>query len=314
MKLSFVIPCYNSEKTIKKVVERIIQTVNTRPNYDYEIICVNDYSKDDTLLKLKELTENNKRIKAISLSRNFGQHGALMAGFHYVSGDVVVCLDDDGQNAPEDMFLLIDKLEEGYDLVSAKYEKDKRSFIRRIGSHFSFLMSQKLIGMPKGIELNSYYVFRGYIVNEVLKYDNSYPFVHGLILRVTRSMANVTLTRFEREEGHSGYNLKKLLALWMNGFIGFSEIPLRFVSFFGIAFAGVGFIGGIVVVIRKIIHPEIALGYSSTMAAMLFLFGLMMLFMGLLGEYVGRIYISINNAPQFVVKEKINIDEKDTDS
>lgn len=310
MKLSFVIPCYNSEKSIEDIVDRIARTMETRPHYTYEIICVNDCSKDGTYIVLKELA-GLKKIKAIDLSRNFGQHGALMAGFHYVTGDIIVCLDDDGQNAPEEMFKLIDKLGEGYDLVSAKYEKDKRSLVRRIGSRISFMMSQKLIGMPKDIELNSYYVFRRYVLDEVLKYDNPYPFVHGLMLRVTRNIANVPIERHNRESGQSGYSLKKLLGLWMNGFIGFSELPLRMVSVCGIFFSILGFVAGVFVVIRRLMNPNMPMGYSSILAVLLFLFGLIMLFMGLLGEYVGRIYISLNNAPQFVVREELNVD-KDT--
>ncbi len=306
--LSFVIPCYRSENTIENVVTRIIKTVLEDNRYDYEIICVNDCSPDNTYEVLKKLAVNPK-IKIIDLSRNFGQHSALMAAFNYLSGDIVVCLDDDGQNPPEEMFKLIDKLEnENLDLVSARYVHKKHSFIRRIGTKVSFAMSSYLIGKPKNIDLNSYYVFKRYIVDEVIKYTNPYPFVHGLILRVTRRMGNVEIEHDERQSGHSGYNLKKLFSLWMNGFTAFSEKPLRIASVFGCICAFMGFIYGIITIVRKIVHPEILLGYSSIMAAILFLCGIIMLFMGLLGEYIGRIYISINNAPQFAIREKINIE------
>lgn len=187
-KLSFVIPCYYSEKTIGDVLKRIIATVNEDGRYDYEIICVNDGSTDGTYAVLRELAAN-PHIKVVDLSRNFGQHSALMAGFRYVTGNIIVCLDDDGQNPPEEMFKLIDELANGYDLVSAKYSKDKRNIIRRLGSKVSFAMSHYLINMPDNIELNSYYVMKRFVVDEIVKYDNPYPFVHGLALRVTRNIA-----------------------------------------------------------------------------------------------------------------------------
>lgn len=307
--LSFVIPCYRSEKTVGNVVERIIETVQKDGRFDYEIICVNDYSPDNTYQVLKKLAVNPK-IKVINFSRNFGQHSALMAGFHYVSGDYIVCMDDDGQNPPEEMFKLIDKMEEGYDLVSAKYVHKKHSLFRRLGSKVSFAMSSYLVGKPKDIDLNSYYVVKRYVIDEVIKYDNPYPFVHGLILRITRNMANVVIDHKDREVGKSGYNLKKLVGLWMNGFTAFSEKPLRLASIIGVLCAFWGFIYAVVIVVRKFVHPEIMLGYSSIMAAILFFSGIIMLFLGLLGEYIGRMYISINNAPQFAIKETININRE----
>ena len=310
-KLSFVIPCYCSEKSVGGVIDEIIQTVNNDGRYDYEIICINDFSKDNTLAVLKELASKNKKIKVISFSRNFGQHSALMAGFNHASGDIVVCLDDDGQNPPSEMFKLIDKLEEGYDLVSAKYVEKKRSLIRKLGTKFSFWMSSKFVGKPKDIDLNSSYVFKGYILKELVKYKNSYPFVHGLILRITRNMANVVIEHKSREHGSSGYSLKKLLSLWVNGFTAFSEKPLRFASFMGILCSIGGFGYGIFTIINKIINPNVPAGYSSIMTAVLLLSGVIMLFLGLLGEYIGRIYISINNAPQFAIKETINLEENE---
>lgn len=306
--LSFIIPCYCSRDSIGFVTDRIISTVEKDGRYDYEIICINDCSPDDTYLVLKELSKNPK-IKLIDLSRNFGQHSALMAGFNFVSGDIIVCLDDDGQNPPEEMFKLIDKLEEGYDLVSAMYTQKKHSILRRMGTKISFMMASSLLGKPNDIDLNSYYVFKRYIADEVVRYTNPYPFVHGLILRITRNMANVEISHKERKSGRSGYNFFKLLSLWMNGFTAFSQKPLRLASVTGCICAFLGFLYGMIIIIRKLIHPEILFGYSSIMSAILLLSGIVMLFLGLLGEYIGRIYISLNNAPQYVVREKLNLDE-----
>lgn len=313
--LSVVIPCYGSENSIEEVIRRTKVTIEQDGRYDYEIICVNDYSPDGTLNVLRAIAESDKKIKVVSLSRNFGQHGALMAGFHYVSGDIVLCLDDDGETPPEEMFKLIDKMEEGgYDLVSARYQLDKRGLIRRLGTKASFLMSRVLVGRPKNIQLNSFYTFKSYIIKEVIKYDNPYPFVHGLILRVTKNMANVDIERRERISGDSGYTLKKMLRLWLSGFTAFSEKPLRVATYLGVLSSFSGFVAAVVVIIRKIINPHLEAGYTSLMAINLIMFGIVFLVLGMLGEYIGRIYISINNAPQFVVKEEINIDEESIDS
>lgn len=309
MKLSFVVPCYRSANSISDVVNRIVTTVKADGRYDYEIICVDDCSPDNTLDVLRSLAKKSHNIKVIALSKNFGQHGALMSGYNHITGDIVISLDDDGQNPPEEVFKLIDKVNEGYDLVSAKYPEKKHGFIRRLGSKISFFMSRNLVGMPKHIELNSYCAFRRFIADEIIKYSNPYPFVHGLMLRVTRNIANVEISHQERQQGQSGYTLSKLFGLWMNGFTAFSEKPLRIASILGGLSVGSSFIGFLVLIIKKIINPEFLAFSYSLLFVIILLFGITMLLIGLLGEYIGRMYICINNAPQYAVREKINFDE-----
>ncbi len=307
-KLSFVIPCYNSEKTISVVVDEIVKTVTARGGYDYEIILVNDSSPDDVFKVITKLCQNNKRIKGIDLARNFGQHSAIMAGFTHVTGDIVVCLDDDGQTPADEMFTLIDKLDEN-DLVFAKYKDKKHSFFRNAGSWVNDKMAQWLIGKPRDLKIMSYFACKRYVVNEVLRYKNSYPYISGLLLRVTNKVANVEVHHRERIEGKSGYTIRKLFLLWVNGFTAFSVKPLRIATFIGCLTAVAGFIYGLYVVIHKILNPLTPLGYSSTMAVLLFLGGMIMLLLGMIGEYLGRAYISLNNAPQFVIRDSVNTDE-----
>lgn len=309
-KISFVIPCYCSEKMISGVLDRIKKTVENDGRYEYEIVCVNDASKDHTYEVLKDYASKDDKVKVLNFSKNFGQHAALMAGFKYASGDYIMCLDDDGQTPPEKLGLLMDKIEEGYDLVSAKYPKSKRGIIREAGSKVSFMMSEHLIGMPKGIELNSFYVFKKYIRDEIIKYNNPYPFVHGLILQVTKNIANVEMPREEREEGTSGYTLKSLVKLLLNGFTAFSEKPLRVVTMMGMLCALVGFISVIAIILKRLFTPSMLAGYASTMAVLLFVGGVIMICIGMLGEYISRIYICMNNIPQYVVKETCNTGEK----
>lgn len=307
-KISFVIPCYYSERTVGDVIKRIIKTVCNNGQYDYEIICVNDGSKDGTYAVLRQLSKDNRKIRVIDLSRNFGQHAALMAAFNFVTGDFVVCLDDDGQNPPEEMFAIIDKLEEGYDLVSAKYEKEpNRALMRRLGSQISFAMSHYLINVPKDIELNSYYGMKRFVVDEIIKYKNAYPFVQGLAVRVTRNIANVSMRHDERAAGVSNYSFKNLLKLWLNGFTAFSEKPLRLAAVTGVLCALTGFVAAIVIIIQRLTGHIQSMGYASMMAALLLFSGIIMMFLGLLGEYVGRMYICMNNAPQYAIRETQNI-------
>lgn len=309
-KLSFVIPCYRSADSVGDVVHRIVDTVQKDGRYDYEIICINDYSPDNTLEVLRDLARENEKVKVLALTRNFGQHSALMAGYNHVTGDIVVCLDDDGQNPPEEVFKLVDKLEEGFDLVSARYPEKKHSLIRRLGSKVSFAMSRYLVGMPKDLDLNSYCVFRRFVADEVVKYQNAYPFVHGLMLRVTRNIANVDISHQDRQSGTSGYTMAKLVGLLMNGFTAFSEKPLRLASVLGIISAVLGLAFGLILIIRHILFPSVLTLFGGLVAIMLVLFGITMVLIGLLGEYIGRMYICMNNAPQFAIKEKINFDVK----
>lgn len=312
-KLSFVIPCYNSEKTIGVVVKEIVDTVTAHGGYDYEIVLVNDCSPDNVFQVITKLCQNNKRIKGIDLARNFGQHSAIMAGFNHVTGDIVICLDDDGQTPADEMFKLIDKLDEN-DLVFAKYKDKKHSFFRNVGSWVNDKMAQWLIGKPRDLKIMSYFACKRYVVNEVLRYKNSYPYISGLLLRVTNKVANVEVHHRDRIEGKSGYTIKKLFLLWVNGFTAFSVKPLRLATFIGCLTAIVGFIYGLYVIIHKILNPLTPLGYSSTMAVLLFIGGMIMLLLGMIGEYLGRAYISLNNAPQFVIRDSVNTEDEEDNS
>lgn len=306
--VSFVIPCYCSSQTIGKVVEEIDATMKSLSAYDYEIVLVNDCSPDDTYEVIRSLCAKRHDICGINLAGNFGQHAALMAGFHYVHGDVVVCLDDDGQTPAEEVGKLLAKIEEGYDVVYAQYARKQHSGFRNFGSKINELMTRVMLGKPKDLYLSSYFAARMFVVEEMLRYTNPYPYVIGLVLRTTKNIANVEVTHREREVGTSGYTLSKLLGLWFNGFTAFSIKPLRIATSVGCLTACVGFLYGIYTVIKKFINPNVPIGFSAVMAALVFLGGMIMLMLGMIGEYIGRIYISLNNSPQYVIRECINAD------
>ena len=312
-KISFVIPCYRSEHTIEGVVNEIEATMEAlakEKGYSFEIILVNDCSPDNTMGTIRKLCEEKAYIKGLGFARNFGQHAALMAGLRQSSGDYVVCLDDDGQTPADEVGKLLEKLEEGFDAVYAKYEHKQHSGFRNLGSKVNELMTRILLEKPKELYISSYFAVKRFVVEDMIRYENSYPYVIGLVLRTTKSITNVVVNHREREEGTSGYTLKKLFGLWFNGFTAFSVKPLRIATCLGVISAVLGFVYGIYTIIKKFINPAVPMGFSSMMAALVFFGGMIMIMLGLIGEYIGRIYISMNNSPQYVIKERINVKEE----
>lgn len=304
--ISFVIPCYCSEQTIEAVVAEIIEKVQQQSVYDYEIILVNDFSKDGTKDVIKRLANENHRVVAIDFSRNFGQHSAMMAGFQKVRGEYVVSLDDDGQMPIESVFDLVAELEKGADVAFGQYEEIKQKWNRNLGSKVNVWMTEILLEKPKDVFMSSFWAGKRFVIEEVLRYDGAYPYIGGLLLRITKNMVSVPVKQRERVAGKSGYTFFKLLNLWMNGFTAFSVKPLRFATFCGSISAVIGFIYGIIMIVRKLLNPNILLGYASTITVILFIGGMIMMLLGVLGEYIGRIYICMNKAPQYVVKEVVD--------
>ncbi len=306
-KVSFVIPCYRSEHTLPHVITEIEETMKQLTQYEYDIFLVNDCSPDNTMGTIRRLCEEKSYVKGIGFARNFGQHSALMAGLRHSDGDYVVCLDDDGQTPANEVDKLLGKLEEGYDAVYAQYDHKQHSAFRNLGSKVNELMTRVMLGKPHDLFLSSYFAVKRFVVEDMIRYENSYPYVIGLVLRATNNITNVYVQHREREEGTSGYTLKKLFGLWFNGFTAFSVKPLRITTIIGGCCAGVGFMYGAYTIIKRFVNPDVPMGFSSMMSAIVFFGGMIMIMLGLIGEYIGRIYISLNNSPQYVIREKMNI-------
>jgi len=275
-------------------------------------VLVNDCSPDETWKTITKLAAEKENVRGINFSKNFGQHAALMAGLRKSEGDVVVCLDDDGQTPADEVGKLLAKIEEGYDAVYASYEHKQHSFFRNFGSRVNDWMTRVMLGKPKELYVSSYFAVQRFVVEDMIRYENSYPYVIGLVLRATKNIVNVPVQHREREEGRSGYTMKKLLGLWLNGFTAFSVIPLRAATTIGGICAAGGFAYGAYTIIKKLINPDVPLGFSSVMSALVFFGGMIMIMLGLIGEYIGRIYISMNNSPQYVIRERINTDAEET--
>ena len=311
MKLvSFVIPCYRSEHTIAGVVEEINRAMAALPQYDHEIVLVNDCSPDGTFAVLERLARQDGRVCAVDLAKNFGQHAAIMAGLSHTRGDFVVCLDDDGQTPADEVGKLLSKLEEGYDVVYASYEHKQHSKFRNWGTRINNKMTEIMLGKPKDLAIPSYLAAKRFIIDEMLNYKHCFPYVDGLVLRSTRRICNVPVNHRQRQEGESGYTIGKLLSLWMNGFTSFSVKPLRLATYAGVATAMLGFIYAIYIIIKHFVDSSVPVGWSSTMALQLVLGGIILVVLGLIGEYIGRIYMCINASPQFVEREIVRKEEQ----
>lgn len=314
MKLSIVIPVYNSEKTIGVVIEQLKSVLDGKK---YEVILINDGSKDNSYNVCKKLYEKNNNVVFINLSKNFGQHNALMAGYSVSKGEYVLSMDDDLQTSPSEVLRLLNEIEKNnYDVIFANYDNKKHSKLRNIGTLINNKMSEILIEKPKNLTLTSFFIMKKYVVKEMLKYDGPYPYISGLKLRTTDKMGTIMVEHKERKIGKSNYTFWKLLKLWLNGFTSFSVKPLRIASITGLLFSLIGFLYGFFLIIRKLINPNqsVILGWNSLMVVLLVVSGIQIMFLGLIGEYIGRIYVYMSKKPQYVIKEiyKKEGDKNDT--
>lgn len=310
MLVSIVIPCYNSQDSIEDVVELTIAEFKKLPQYSYEFVLVNDCSKDGTFRKIRELSEKYPFVKGINLARNFGQHNALMAALNYAEGDLIVGMDDDLQTHPSQMHLLLDKALEGYDVVYGNYAQRKNSFLKNLSSRFNRVTARILLGRPKNIVSSNYWVINRLVRDEVIKYTNYNPYIDAIFYRVTNNIADVTIEHHQREHGSSNYTFGKLVKLWM-AYWNFSVIPLRISALLGCLFSAAGFVGFIAILIRQLLSPSSQIGWASIMCAMFLFFGFVLLMLGIIGEYLGKIMLCINNTPQYIVRETVNTAQED---
>jgi|AntAceMinimDraft_9_1070365.scaffolds.fasta_scaffold14049_3 undecaprenyl-phosphate 4-deoxy-4-formamido-L-arabinose transferase len=303
--LTIVIPVYNSQQTIGKLVAEMKDELEDK--YEYNFVLVNDGSIDDSYDICKKMALADKKIKFLNLYRNFGQINAILAGFYEADGDIIIVMDDDLQNPPREVHKLIAAIKNGYDFVYGSPRKIKQNIWRKFGSYLSVKMAEIAFKKPKGLYPSSYYGVRKNVVQEVIKYDGPFPYCSGLILRVTRNGLNVPVEHYKREYGQSGYNFKRLFLLWLGGITNFSILPLRISLYTGFIVGFSGFLFLFIILIQKLIKPVYyVMGWPSVIAVILLFSGVQLFVLGMLGEYIGRIFMSINKTPQFVIKEKYN--------
>lgn len=310
MKLTFVIPCYRSGENLDSVIDDI-RIVTAKRSVDYEIILVNDCSPDDTWIKIRELSENDKKITGVNLARNTGQANALMAGFNLSTGDYVMTVEDDGQSSVELLWEMYELLDEEHDIVCARnITNPKRSFIRKLGAKINRGMLDYILDKPKDISPSIFFLAKKNVIEEMTRYKNPYTYIGGLILRSTSKIANYDVCRKDRISGTSNYNLKKLVFLFVNGLTAFSIKPLRVASVMGFCFSAGSIFFAIIKFVQHILFQNIVLGYTSLICIILFLGGCTLIVLGIIGEYLGRIYMCINNEPQYIIRQIITSERK----
>lgn len=301
MLISIVIPCYRSQDSIAKVVQLTTEVFTKLDGYDCEFVLVDDCSPDNTFAAIKELAQTYQNVHGISLMRNFGQHNALMCGLNYAQGDFILGMDDDLQTHPSQIPAIVHKMEEGYDIVYGVYKESTNGAIKNFTSWLNRWSAQKLLDRPKDLETSNFWLITKQVRDQVVQYKNYNPYVEALFGRMTNKIGNVEIEHHQRESGSSNYTLGKLVKLWLSYF-NYTVWPLRMVSSIGVLTAFFGFLFGIITIIRKLITPDMLVGWTSTICIMLFFFGMVLLALGIIGEYLGDIVLSINSSPQFIVR------------
>jgi undecaprenyl-phosphate 4-deoxy-4-formamido-L-arabinose transferase len=302
--LSVVVPVYRGAASVGQLVEALS---GLAVEGGLEIVLVNDGSPDNSLDVCKELVATAKvPITLVNLSRNFGEHNAVMAGFRHVRGRWVITMDDDLQNPPEEVVKLLDHARNnGYDAVYTYYDSKEHAAWRNWGSRFTNWVADILLDKPKNLYLSSFRCLSAFVVDQVIAYDGPFPYVDGLVMQVTQNVGRIQVEHLPRAIGRSNYTLRRLIRLWLNMFLNFSVMPLRLSTLAGLVLSGFGFVGAIAVTVEALV-THTPPGWGSLMATVLLVSGVQLVIVGLVGEYLGRLYLTANRKPQNIVREVLH--------
>ncbi len=300
--LSIVVPVYNGAASVPSLVEALAKL--EIPG-GLEIVLVNDCSPDNSLDVCRELCRaNSVALSVVNLSRNYGEHNAVMAGLSQARGAYIITMDDDLQNPPEEVVRLWRHASDNdYDVVYTYYAEKKHEAWRNLGSRFTNWCADHLLDKPKGLYLSSFRCMSAFLARQVVAHDGPFPYVDGLIMQITQRIGRLQVSHLPRAEGRSNYTLARLLRLFLSMFLNFSVIPLRVGTLVGVAMAGLGIFGFVFVLIEALLSEGAPQGWASLMAAVLLLAGVQLIMLGLVGEYLGRMFLTINKRPQFVVRD-----------
>jgi polyisoprenyl-phosphate glycosyltransferase len=310
IELSIVIPVYRSAPILPPLVERIEQLLaECGLAQAAELILVNDASPDDSWQVIRALAKAHPFVRGINLRRNFGQHNATMAGLNYSSGAIVVIMDDDFQHPPQEIINLIRAIESGADVCYTRYKGRQHALWKIAGSRFNNWVAKLLLDKPKDLYLSSFKAMRREVVLEAIKYQGPYAYIDGLILDITRSIQVIDIEHQARLEGKGNYNLRRSISLWLRMATSFSVFPLRVATVAGFSLALLSTVMILAVIVQKLLNPQMAAGWASLIATILFVGGVQTFCVGMVGEYLGRTYLNINRKPQFVVRETTWVDQ-----
>lgn len=300
--ISIVIPVYNSHECVAEISRQIADAMG-KNGISYEQIMVNDCSKDSSWDEIKKEAAKNPNLLGINLRKNGGQDSAILAGLNYASGKFVVIMDDDLQHSPYDIPKLYAEILKGFDVVYADFESKKQKLWKNLGSWFNGKISEIALDKPKGIYLSPFKILSGDVVKEMCKFNNLFPYIDGLIFQVTRNITQIPIEHHKRELGKSNYNLIKSIKVFLRMLFGFSTIPLNIASYTGFFFAAVGLVLAIVYSVEYFLGKADVTGWTTIVVLLLILGGLILVSLGIIGKYLGQMYLTVNKQPKFVVRE-----------
>ncbi len=308
--VSVVIPVYGSANILPSLVARLESTLRACVADAFEVILVHDHGPDNAWQVIGELAGGRHWLKGVNLRRNAGQHNAVMAGFAHASGEFIITMDDDLQHDPDDIPRILQAMHAGADLCYVRFSDRKHALWKKAGSAFNDYVASKLLDKPRNLYLSPFRGIRRDVCLTALEYRGPFVYVDGLLLQATSSYASITARHHARQDGKSGYSLRKSISLWLQMATSFSIVPLRLVSLAGVAASMLAFLLALGVVWQKLANPGIAVGWPSLIVAVLFMAGLQLLALGAIGEYTGRILLNVNSRPQYVVGQLINLDRE----
>lgn len=304
MLTSIVIPVYNGASTIGSLVEQLIEVL---PATTLQIVLVDDGSIDASDEVCRAFSARYAGVVTyVKLGRNFGEHNAVMAGLWHARGDYAVIMDDDFQNPPEEVGRLIDHARRHrYDVVYTYSELKHHHWLRNLGSRLNDRVANFMLDKPRHLYLSSFKCLSRFLVGQILKYRGPYPYIDGLVLRCTQNIGTIEVRHAPRREGRSNYTVRKLLGLWLNMFVNFSVMPLRVSTVVGLACSVLGLALGVEVLVERLVRPGVPVGWASVLVPVVLFSGVQLVMLGLLGEYLGRLFLTENQTPQFVVREVV---------
>lgn len=301
IELSLIIPVYNAGESLTRVVEEAHEVLT---GVSFEMVLVNDGSVDDTEQVCSSLAGRFSRTTVfVQLAHNFGEHNAVLAGLNLARGEYMAVLDDDGQHPPSEVLRLLKEIKtRNFDVVYGHYVIKQHSRFRNLGSWFNDRMATLMLKKPRELYLSSFKVMNRFTVNEVIKYRGPFPYIDGLIYRTTRNLGQIPVEH-RPTSASSRYNLQRLLRLWFNMFLGFSIVPLRVCTWLGLGTSVFSVFLLIAIIIDKLyITRVLTLGVPTVLATVTLFAGIQLVILGLIGEYLGRLFLDLTGTPQFVVR------------
>jgi polyisoprenyl-phosphate glycosyltransferase len=302
IELSIVVPVYNSENSLQELNKQIHQALN---HVSYELILVNDKSPDASWQKIVELSKLNSNIKGISLKKNSGQDNAIMAGLSYAQGEYVVIMDDDLQHSPADILKLLENCKSGYDVCYGYFSNKKQSLWKNIGSKLNGYLAELFLKKPKEIYLSPFKIIHRSTVKEIISYRGPFPYVDGIILSVTSNITQIPLEHHKRLAGKGNFNIVRSISVFMKHVTGYSLYPLRIATIMGFLASSLSFLLGALYLFDYLTNENHVEGWITIVLLLVFFNGLILVCLGLIGEYIGRIYLTTTSKPQFTIDKII---------